>query len=85
MEDDVDFIRDVLETKVYKLFQNVGIQKKVSIMNSTLSKRNTVFLGSFPGCLQMEGRSALSKCVSCCNSLQEKVKLHFCYPHVYKM
>ena len=31
MEDDVEFIRDVLETKVYKLLKSVGIQKKVAI------------------------------------------------------
>ena len=31
MEDDIDFITDVLETKVYKLLKNVGIKKKVKM------------------------------------------------------
>lgn len=31
MEDDIDFITDVLQTKVYKLFKNIGIKKKVGI------------------------------------------------------
>ena len=34
MEDDVDFIRDVLETKVYKILKTVGIQKKVKFENA---------------------------------------------------
>ena len=34
MEDDVDFIRDVLETKVYKVFNSVGIKKKVKFENA---------------------------------------------------
>ena len=34
MEDDLDFIRDVLETKVYKILKSVGIQKKVKFENA---------------------------------------------------
>ena len=30
MEDDVDFIRDVLEQKIFKCLENVGIKKRVS-------------------------------------------------------
>ena len=32
MEDDIDFITDVLETKVYKLLKNIGIKKKVKFL-----------------------------------------------------
>ena len=30
MDDDVEFIRDVIETKVHKILKSVGIQKRVS-------------------------------------------------------
>ena len=31
MEDDIDFIRDVLEQKVIKVLQKAGIKKKVNM------------------------------------------------------
>ena len=32
MEDDVDFIQDVIQTKVHKLLKTVGIQKRASMI-----------------------------------------------------
>ena len=58
MEDDVDFIRDVLETKVYKLFQNVGIQKKVSIMNSKIVREKYIIF-RFLSWMLTDGRKVL--------------------------
>ena len=58
MEDDVDFIRDVLETKVYKLFQNVGIQKKVAFINSSIVKeKHSIF--RFLSWMLIDGRKVL--------------------------
>ena len=58
MEDDVDFIRDVLETKVYKLFQNVGIQKKVAFINSSIVKeKHSIF--RFLSWMLTDGRKVL--------------------------
>ena len=58
MEDDVDFIRDVLETKVYKLFQNVGIQKKVAFMNSKIVKQKHIIF-RFLSWMLTDGRKVL--------------------------
>ena len=42
MEDDVDFIRDVLEQKIIKCLENVGIKKRVMIL-IMLGEPNLVF------------------------------------------
>ena len=51
MEDDVDFIRDVLEQKVIKVLQKAGINKKVfekSFCNSKFnSTKKTRFIDKF--------------------------------------
>ena len=50
MEDDVDFIRDVLEQKVIKVLQKAGINKKVfekSVCNSKFNSKNNRFIDKF--------------------------------------
>ena len=68
MDDDVDFIRDVLEQKVIKCLENVGIKKRVRSLTSTywsVPQSCLVFSDYYLGHLQMEGRSGTQKCQTC--------------------
>ena len=69
--------RDVLTTKVYKLFKDVGIQKKVDIWQTTVICLSDLNTGHISKCFPLEGGTSVQKCQSSCHSVQKEVESRY--------